>query len=245
MMQNIPTKLLKDIKLKEGNQIPILSKITHELKTPIHGIRGILSYLVENWDDIRDDDKKKHLATVIEAGDNLNDLLNSLLINTNQKDELEFNFERINLIEIAESTVERYKNLSFTKNKISIEFESNNKECNVRVDKFWISQLLLNLVANAVNYSKEGKVVVSANVGKVGKIDVCTISVKDEGIGIAKGELKTIFNPFYRGSNDIETEGAGIGLAICKEIVEAHGGRISASNNKDVGSTVEFYIPID
>jgi len=244
MTKNIKPMFLEEIRPKAEFVVSILSKLGHELKAPIHGIGGISSYLLDNWSSLSDSEKKKYLSALIETSDNLTSILNSVLINQKDKDAIEFNFERIDLIQTMKHTVEKCKNLYLTKNKITIGFEANDEKCYMMADKFWISQLLSNLISNAVNYSNQGKITVSARLDKVDKIDSCLISVKDEGIGIAKEELGSIFDPFIRGSISREINGNGLGLTICREIVEAHDGKIFASNNSDIGSTIVFYIPI-
>ncbi len=243
MRQKIRPLLLEDITPKADIKVSILSKLSHELKTPIHGISGISSYLLDNWNDLGDLEIEKCLSIIVEASSNLTALLNSILNSPSDKDELEFHFDKIDLIQTTKYAVERCKNLNLTKNKITIDFETNDNKCYAMADKFWINQLLSNLILNAVNYSDQGKITVSAQLGKVGNMDSCIISVKDEGRGIGKEELTSIFEPFNRGSINQEVEGTGLGLTICREIVEAHNGKIFASNNSDKGSTIEFSIP--
>ncbi|MDP5109834.1 MAG: HAMP domain-containing histidine kinase [Rickettsiaceae bacterium] len=235
--------MTKNIKPK-SRVVSILSKLSHELKTPIHGVKGISSYLLENWDSLSNSEKKKYLSILVETSENLTCLLNSILTNQSDKDAIEFYFERIDLIQTTKDTVEKSKSLNLTKNKITIGFEANDEKCYTLADKFWISQLLSNVIFNAVNYSNHGKIIVSASLDKADEMDVCLISVKDEGIGIAKEELSSIFDPFIRGSRGQEIDGDGLGLTICREIVEAHDGQIFALNNSDIGSTIAFYIPI-
>jgi two-component system phosphate regulon sensor histidine kinase PhoR len=95
-----------------------------------------------------------------------------------------------------------------------------------------------NLVENAIKYTNNGKIDVVASAND-GKISVC---VKDTGIGIPEEAQKYIFGRFYRVSAG--GSGAGIGLSICKHIVEAHGGTIGFTSSPGKGSTFEFMIPI-
>ena len=90
MTQNIKPMFLEDIRPKTDIRVSILSKLSHELKTPIHGISGISSYLSDNWNDLSDSDKKKYLSFIVEATSNLTSLLNSILNNSGNKDEIEF-----------------------------------------------------------------------------------------------------------------------------------------------------------
>ena len=106
-------------------------------------------------------------------------------------------------------------------------------------------QLLTNLLSNSINYSDQGTILVKFTATKVNDVDSYIVSVSDEGVGIPDEELRNIFIPYNRGSvKNSYNEGTGLGLAICQEIVEGHGGTISASNNQEIGSIVEFIIPI-
>ena len=114
MTQNIKPMFLEEIKPKTDIRVSILSKLSHELKTPIHGISGISSYLLDNWSNLSDSDKKKYLSSLVEASSHLTSLLNSMLTNSSDKDEIEFNFEKIDLIETIKYAVEKSRNLNFT-----------------------------------------------------------------------------------------------------------------------------------
>jgi signal transduction histidine kinase len=120
--------MAKNIKPKNV-VVSILSKLSHELKTPIHGVKGISSYLLDNWDNLSNSEKKKYLSVLVETSDNLTSLLNSILTNQSDKDAIEFNFEQIDLIQTIKNTVEKSKNLNLTKNKITIGFETNDEKC--------------------------------------------------------------------------------------------------------------------
>lgn len=118
--------------------------------------------------------------------------------------------------------------------------------CIAKVDKVWFKQLLVNLLNNSINHTDTGMISVHVDIVKTGKSKNLHLAVKDQGIGIKEDELEIIFEPLKRGSNSVgKIKGSGIGLALCKEIVEAHQGKIWARNNEDKGATVEFYIPLD
>ena len=137
------------------------------------------------------------------------------------------------------------QNLYVSKNEIEIKFQTELSECFSIADSFWYGQILTNLISNAVNYSKKGEITVTFSINIINNIDYCVISVQDEGIGIPEKELDTIFQPFNRGSGEnMYFKGTGLGLAICQEIIEAHNGTISASNNESAGATMKMSIPI-
>jgi two-component system sensor histidine kinase VicK len=113
----------------------------------------------------------------------------------------------------------------------------------VRINGKRIRQVLDNLINNAIKYSDEGTEVVV--LAQLEKSELC-ISVRDQGWGIAPEELEEVFNRMYRarGKSAREENGMGLGLAICKGIVEAHGGRIWLESEEGKGTTCYFTIPL-
>ncbi len=245
MNKKIISESLKDSALKLlSESIPFLLKLVHELKTPIHGINGISSYLKDNWDKLDDQTRHKNIITICDASENLSRLVNTLLNKANNYKQLDFNFKKIDLVKITESAIKVCKNLYIGKKDIKIKLENQKSQILAMADPFWYNQLLTNLISNSIYYSTKGTITVELSLATINGIENCTASISDEGIGIPSEELDSIFIPFNRGSKEnTYHHGNGLGLAICQEIVEAHGGTISASNNKKVGSTIQFSIP--
>ena len=143
-------------------------------------------------------------------------------------------------------SIEKFKNLHAKNSNINIELECSMDQFFANVDEFWYRQLLTNLISNSINYSDNDSSTITIKLAleQADKCNKCIVSVKDQGIGIPESELKTIFEPFTRGSKKNNySKGTGLGLTICKEIVETHGGTILALNNSDVGTTIKFDIP--
>ena len=113
----------------------------------------------------------------------------------------------------------------------------------LHADELLLTQVLINLIENAVKYTPPGSPLsIEAEEGK-GRL---RLDVRDTGPGIPEGEATRIFEKFYRAgsrSSSRPTKGAGLGLAICKAIVEAHGGTIEALNNPDGGATFRIDLP--
>lgn len=227
------------------SRVSSLSKLSHELKNPIHGISGIISYLEDNWDSLDDKSRRTCLASIKDACDNLTILVSLLIRCQSEQNELNLRLEKVDLVAVTKLAIDKYKNLHVEKNHIVIKLECEMNQFFADVDEFWYRQLLVNLLSNSANYSDSGTITIRLSLGQVDDRRNCVISVKDQGIGIPESELETIFEPFIRSSKQQRSgvEGIGLGLTICREIVEKHGGAISASNNPDVGTTIEFYIP--
>jgi signal transduction histidine kinase len=112
----------------------------------------------------------------------------------------------------------------------------------VAADRASISEVLSNLIDNAIKYSNEGGIV---NVTASASESFVKVSVEDRGIGMPGSVVSNLFHKFYRSHRSRETvAGTGIGLYICKAIVESHGGKISVRSQEGEGSTFEFLLPI-
>jgi two-component system sensor histidine kinase KdpD len=235
----------QDTKGEANSRVPFLLKLGHELKTPIHGITGISSYLQDNWNDLSDKTKLDSVAAIYNASENLSNLISTLLDKAKNHKQLDFNITKTDLVELTKTVIEDCRNLYSHKDDIEIKLQSNDTQILSMIDPFWYSQLLTNLISNSIHYSNKGTITVSLNKEQIKDIENFSVSISDQGIGISKEDLDAIFIPFNRGSKENNhQQGTGLGLAICQEIVEAHGGTISAYNNTDIGSTIKFSIPI-
>ena len=243
--QTKPFSLEELTRKSQENKVFFLLKLSHALKTPIHGINGISSYLNKNWDQLDDSTRRKSVDAILSAGEELAEMVNSLLNRTNDQEQIIFNFIKLDLVATTKKAINTCKNLHINRNDLKIILDSTVVRCWTIADPFWYSQLLTNLLSNSINYSKNGVITVKLKPQKINGINHCTISVQDEGIGIPETELTSIFAPFNRGSiKGMYSEGTGLGLTICREIIEAHSGTITALNNKTIGSTIKFSIPI-
>jgi two-component system sensor histidine kinase KdpD len=111
----------------------------------------------------------------------------------------------------------------------------------VPVDFSFMMKVFFNLIDNSLKYSPaDTSIDIKATLLK----DKVKIEVKDQGVGIPKGDLKRIFDKFYRIERPQQIMGTGLGLSICKGIIEAHGGQIAAQNNPDRGATFVVTIPL-
>ena len=219
-----------------------VSNVSHELKTPLALIRLFGETLESGI--VNDERKRLEFYSIIrKESERLTHLINNVLdfsrMDTGVK---EYNFKEANLVEVVRSTLEAYK-FHIRDDGFKIESELPDESITLKIDKDAISQVLLNLLNNAVKYSEERKQIL---------VKVCrnstsaVISVTDHGVGIPKEELKKIFDKFYRVSTTKtrETRGSGLGLTLAKHIVEAHDGTIEVESEVGKGSRFMVRLPI-
>lgn len=221
----------KEIELRKDEFISIAS---HELKTPLASLKGFAQILVRAVQEAPDPEKILHYSLKInDQIDRLAELVGDLLdVSKIRSGKLELNRERFSIdtliLEIAEDMQDITPGL-----KIETSLQANRQ---IYADKYRISQVLVNLISNAIKYSpKEQKIVISSKAISAG----IQISVQDFGIGIFKKDLDHIFEQFYQARNKIRKSfsGLGLGLYISSEIIKRHGGKIWAESEKGVGST--------
>jgi signal transduction histidine kinase len=235
-------KINKSEKLE--NEASYLSKLRHEFKTPIHGIRGLAEYLINNLSSVSIENQKKCLHSILSASESLIELTDSLPAKNVEQTSIEFSFTEIDLIVVTKSIIENFRNIYLIQSNINLIANFKIDNFKTKADKFWYEQLLTNLLSNSLNYSKKGTISVNISSKKMNNIDHIIVSVTDEGLGIDNTELLSIFMPYKRGSRTSSaTEGTGLGLAICQEVVNAHKGTIIAENNSNKGSTIYFSLP--
>ncbi len=214
---------------------------SHELRTPIAVIRAQVEEVLES-ETVSRGDYRHALHAVKKQIVHMSKLIGQMLLlsrideNQNQleKESFDFNF-------LVESLMEEMENLALIKN-ISLLTKIENRPIYIKADQSLITQLLLNLIDNAIKYSNIGGTVV-LKVGDLG--DKLKINIKDEGSGIAKEHLNNIFERFYRvdKSRSRKNGGSGLGLAICRWIAEAHQGQISVTSIQGQGTTFTVQLP--
>jgi signal transduction histidine kinase len=219
-----------------------VSNVSHELKTPLALIRLFGETLESGI--VNDERKRQEFYSIIrKESERLTHLINNVLdfsrMDTGVK---EYNFKEADLVEVVRSTLEAYK-FHIRDDGFKIESELPDESITIKIDKDAISQVLLNLLNNAVKYSEERKyILVKVCINSTSAL----ISVTDHGVGIPKEELKKIFDKFYRVSTakTREIRGTGLGLTLAKHIIEAHDGTIEVESEVSKGSRFTIRIPL-
>lgn len=216
----------------------LFNSISHELRTPLTSIIGAVTGLLDE-DELYDPASRRDLMQTIKQGAlRMNRLVNNLLDMTRvESGYLQLNKEWCDvqdMIGVAASRVEALRSRS-----LKIEVAPNLPL--VPADFVLIEQVLVNLLDNAAKYSDPGSEV---SVRATRNLKEVAIAVADHGPGIPEGQREQVFDKFYRLQTSSQIGGTGLGLTICRAIVEAHGGRIWVSGNPGGGALVVFILPL-
>ncbi len=222
-----------------------MSIASHELNTPISAIEGYLSMVVD--ENIGKVDKKafSFINQAYSGSRRLADLIKDLRnISKIYRGKLRISTEPISIEKIIKQTIDDF-NISKKRKKVKIEYRrmTKGKLPKVFADPGLMREVITNLIGNAVKFTKEGSIVVTAEVEKNKMI----VNVQDSGIGIPKKDIPYIFDRFYRAKGEIdgkEIPGTGLGLYIVKSILKLHGGKIWAESQKGIGSKFSFNLSI-
>lgn len=225
---------------RERMRADMLRTISHDLRTPLTGIMGSASTLSDNFDSVSDDIKKSFLRNIYEEAGWLNDLVQNIL-NMTRVDEgrINLNIEQEAAEEIVAEAIAHVKNRA---QGYTILTSIPDEIIMLQVDGALITQVLVNLLDNAVNYTPDGSIIlVSVNKTE----DAVTFEVSDNGPGIPEEELPHMFERFrpHQSNQFRRRHGFGLGLSLCKSIIEAHGGTISIKNAEPHGTNVVFSLP--
>lgn len=224
----------------EERKNEFISIASHELKTPITSIKGYIQILRQFLKESQNEKLLSYAGKMDQQIDRLTKLVNDLLdVSKIQSGKLELQLEETDLNELIEDTITDLQLV----NKHKIIFEKGEKQLLTLIDKYQISEVLINLISNAIKYSpKSDKVIVRAT----SKKDSVVTSIEDFGIGISKKDQEKVFRKFFRVDNRIRQSfsGLGLGLYISSEIVKHHQGDIWISSVKGRGTTVSFKLPM-
>ncbi|MDY7015846.1 MAG: ATP-binding protein, partial [Cyanobacteriota bacterium] len=219
-----------------------LANTSHELRTPLNGIIGIAESLLDGVTGTLPDRAKFNISLMMYSGRRLTQLVNDLLDFSNLKNnKLSLQIAPMGIKEAVKIVLAVSQHLKGEKNlKLIDEIDPNIPL--VRADENRVQQILQNLVGNAIKFTEEGEIRVSAR-----ECDrFLEISVSDTGIGIPQEKLDRIFIAFEQGDGSIARKygGTGLGLAIVKKLVELHGGTVGVASEAGYGSTFTFTLPL-
>lgn len=230
-----------DFYAEDENDLNFIAFAAHELRGPITVIRGYLDVLQYELDDTLHDDQKELFHRLVVSANRLSSYVNNIL-NTARYDQrhLSINLHKESLAAIYD----------IIKDDMELRASAQNRLLTVTIpadlpiiaaDKTSLSEVLSNLIDNAIKYSHEGGIV---TVSAEAKGDFVEITIEDQGIGMPSSVVSNLFQKFYRSHRSRETvAGSGIGLYISKAIVESHGGTIGVRSQEGKGSVFSVLIP--
>lgn len=219
----------------------VITLVTHELRTPLTAIQGMSEVLSEH--EVEPETRRKMLSTINDESKRLARMINEYLDITRLESGIQkARFSGVNIVDLVERTLLILDALAGQKEiEIVRCFELGLPM--ISADAGMLAQALTNIVGNAVKYSPaKTKITVEIQTN----LNRLQISVADEGYGISPEQLPHIFEKFYRIPHRQTTKisGTGLGLALTREIVELHGGRVTVESELNVGSTFTVYLPI-
>ncbi|MCB1322217.1 MAG: SpoIIE family protein phosphatase, partial [Leptospiraceae bacterium] len=218
-----------------------LANTSHELRTPLHGIIGITESILQGATGKISEETRANLRLVASSGRRLTTLVNDILdFSKATHGDLTIQTRSINLVDAIDMAFSLITPL--LRDRPVELIHQRDPSIRVQADPERLNQILLNLLGNAVKFTRHGRITVSMQ-----RIDtnMVRITVSDTGIGIPEDRLEIIFESFTQADGSISRQysGTGLGLSITRKLVELHGGQISVQSRPGSGSTFEFTLP--
>ena len=221
-----------------------VSSVSHELRTPLTSIR-MFSELLEHQGADNPGKTRRYAKVIGIEVDRLTRLIDNVLdIARIERGDKSYEFKAVSLNDLIDETVERFRP-QFESAQFAIRVESGDSQAaTVKADRDALSQVLVNLLSNAIQHGT-GEVR-EITVSLQGSGQHAVVKVEDCGPGVPVGHEERVFEKFYRAGDaaDAGGRGSGIGLALAREIVVAHGGEVTYSSRKNGGSCFSFWLPI-
>jgi len=217
----------------------LVGNISHELRTPIAGIKAMAETLQNGAIDDRET-AKDFLARIGSEADRLTQIVTELTqLSRIETDQAELKRESVNLNALINEVIAEMSPLA-ERQDVTLSTELSASLPHIKIDKDRIRQTIINLVHNAIKFNKPGGSVIIATSYDSNSV---IVSVTDTGIGISRENLPHVFERFYKADKARTGGGSGLGLAIAKHTIQAHGGDIHARSEEGKGSTFTFSLP--
>jgi signal transduction histidine kinase len=221
---------------RDAKTVELIATVSHEIRSPLTTIKGFTKTLIDRWDRLPDETKRDMLIAINSDADRVTRLLNELLdVSRLEAGRLTLHRRPLDLRELAMHTIEGLADRSARHVVRLAEGES----VFVQGDPDKLRQVVTNFIENSLKYTEEGTVTVQITRSD----DSGRLAVSDEGAGIPLRRQGQLFDKFTRNDVPGSPSGTGLGLYICKGLIEAHGGRIGVTSSEGKGSTFWFEIP--
>jgi len=234
---------LREVQDISKTKSDFISAVSHELRTPLTSIKGYASILMDGKLGDIPDQVKQRLGKINTHSDNLVGLINNLLdISRIESGRVEMNFGKCELKHIIEN-VRDLLTPQMKDKEIMFQTDLDPKSPTMQLDSSQIERVFINLVGNAIKFTPiKGVICIKTQVNG----DIVNVQVTDNGIGIPEEDIRRLFEQFFRVDNEINqnVKGTGLGLALAKKIVEAHGGSMWVTSVVKQGTTFHFNLPV-
>jgi len=232
-----------DLKLADESRLRLLSVVTHELGNPLTSISAFAGMLMKNKEENLSDRQLSMVAAINRGETQMRALVKDLLdLSRVEADELELELANLDVREIIDGSIDSM-NPIFDAKFQTITSSADSDSISIDGDRTRLNQVITNLLSNASKYSPEGS---NISVNTYSNESIFVTEITDDGIGISTEDKLQLFTPFFRSDNSEtrQVPGNGLGLVICKQIVELHGGSLTVDSTKGQGTTVRVELPM-
>lgn len=235
---------LANLKMKEADVVKdeFLYTVTHELRTPLTSIRAFSEILFDN-PDLEETQRQEFLGTMIKEIERLSRLITQVLdLERLESGKQDINYQKLKVNDLISDAVTPLTQL-IKDNNIKLDFKAQTPDVFIEGDKDLLIRVIQNLASNAIKYTDKtfGEITINTVVVK----DKLQINILDNGEGIETQYHDHVFNKFFQvNHNRKQMEGSGLGLTICKRIINMHQGEIWVENNNGKGACFSFVLPI-
>lgn len=223
-----------------------LANMSHELRTPLTAILGYAEMIEELSGDLDPETLKEHVGKILYSGRHLMSIISDILdLSKVEAGRLDLHFSQVNLRQLLAEVMDNLAPVAST-NGNKLELVVSDSMPLVNTDHTRLRQILYNLISNAIKFTHNGTIQVSARVEKCENAEYVCIAVADTGVGLSPEELAIVFDRFSQVEAHVPTYnrgGTGLGLAICKMLVSALGGTLEAESVRGEGSTFSICLP--
>lgn len=214
-----------------------ISIVSHELRTPVAGLLGFLQTTLDHWDGMADQERRRAVGRSLSSARRLHALTRDVLdTSTMESGGLSYSYATVDLRDEVSSAVLAAQDVLPDR---VLRLTLPDDPTWVRCDRERITQVMTNLLDNAVKSAPTGPLDITLTT----RTREAVVSVADQGPGMSEDELGRVFDKFVRGRTSTPA-GTGLGLYICKQVVDAHGGEIFAASQEGRGATLTFTLPL-
>jgi signal transduction histidine kinase len=244
LQEEVIREHLETERLEELNKLKtyFVSSVSHDLKTPLTSIK-LFAERLKSSQDLSLEKKHNYLEIIEGESDRLTRLINNVLdFSKIEQGVQQYIFSSTNLVEVVKKVLATME-YQFKLNEVKVDVKYSADQISVTLDEDAVSEALINILSNSIKYSTNNKEI---NILVKADEEQAIVELEDKGKGIAEEDLVNIFEPFFR-SNDMKVEkagGAGLGLTIVKDIMDAHKGTINIKSKINYGTKVILKFPI-